>query len=170
MIDYIIIGVIAVSALIGLFRGFFPEIISLLSWVIAIWCGWNFSPLIEPYLSGKLSSPALELWVSRAIVFVAVLLAGGLLGQLVALLIRKTGLSGTDRALGLAFGLVRGVVILGIGVLFARLIDLQQESWWQQSRMIPYGEAVAESLHRLLPQQVAQHLPEPAATAMEPIS
>ena len=51
MIDYLIVGVIAVSAVIGLFRGFFPELISLLSWIVAIWSGWNFSGLVEPYLA-----------------------------------------------------------------------------------------------------------------------
>lgn len=167
MIDYLIVGVIAVSALIGLWRGFFPELISLASWMIAIWSGWQFSGLVEPYLAGKLNSPLLELWVSRAAIFVSVLLIGGLVGQLIALLIRKTGLSGTDRALGFGFGLARGAVILGVAVLFARTVDMQQEPWWQQSRMIPYGEAVASTLHRMLPEQVSQHLPPVPETPAE---
>ncbi|NND59535.1 MAG: CvpA family protein [Gammaproteobacteria bacterium] len=171
MIDYIIIGVVAISALIGLFRGFFPELISLLSWIVAIWSGWNFSHVIEPYLAGKIGSPALELWVARGIIFVGVLLVFGLLGQLIALLIKKTGLSGTDRALGLAFGVARGAVILGIAVLFARMIDLDQEPWWQASRVIPYGEGIASTLHSILPEQVSQHLPaveQADTTAGEP--
>lgn len=168
MIDYLIVGVIAMSAFIGLFRGFFPELISLLSWVVAVWCGWNFSGLVEPFLAGKLNSPILELWLSRAAIFVSVLLIGGLVGQLIALLIRKTGLTGTDRALGFGFGLARGAVILGVAVLFARMADLQQEPWWQQSRMIVYGEAVASTLHRMLPEQVSQHLPPAPEALLEP--
>ncbi len=163
IIDMLIVGVIAVSALIGLFRGFFPELLSLLTWVIAIWSGWNFSDVVEPYLSGKLNSAFLELWVSRGVIFIAVLLIGGLVGQVVALLIRKTGLSGTDRTLGLMFGLVRGVVIFGIAVLFAGAIDLDREAWWQESKTIPYGAGVADWLRGMLPEELSQHLPDPVA-------
>ncbi|NNF66437.1 MAG: CvpA family protein [Gammaproteobacteria bacterium] len=159
MIDILITGVVVISALIGLFRGFFPELISLLSWVIAIWTGWNFSDLIEPMISGKLNSPFLELWVSRAVIFVAVLLVGGLLGQLVAFLVRSTGLSGTDRSLGFLFGLVRGVLIFGIAVLFAQSLDLAEEPWWQESKAIPYGVQVADWIHSMLPEELVQRLP-----------
>ncbi len=159
IIDMLIVGVIAMSALIGLFRGFFPELLSLLTWVVAVWTGWNFSDLVEPYLTGKLNSPFLELWVSRGVIFVAVLLIGGLIGQLVALLIRKTGLSGTDRSLGLLFGLVRGVVIFGVAVLFAGMLDLSDEPWWQDSQAIPYGERVAGWIHSVLPEELVQRLP-----------
>ncbi|MDH3645206.1 MAG: CvpA family protein [Gammaproteobacteria bacterium] len=169
MIDILIVGVIAISALIGLFRGFFPELLSLLTWVVAVWSGWNFSELVEPYITGKLNSPFLELWVSRGMIFVAVLLIGGLIGQLVALAIRQTGLSGTDRSLGLLFGLVRGVVIFGVAVLFAGTLNLSNEPWWQESRAIPYGVQVADWIHSMLPEQLAQHLPnESAAPAVEP--
>ena len=159
MIDMLIVGVIAVSALIGLFRGFFPELLSLLTWVLAVWTGWNFSDLVEPYLVGKLNSPFLELWVSRGVIFVFVLLIGGLIGQLVALVIRRTGLSGTDRSLGFLFGLVRGVLIFGVVVLFAGTLNLSNEPWWQESRAIPYGVQVADWIHSMLPEQLAQHLP-----------
>lgn len=168
IIDMIILGVIGVSALIGLFRGFFPELLSLLTWVVAIWSGWNFSDLVEPYLSGKLNSPFLELWVSRGVVFVAVLLIGGLIGQIVALAIRKTGLSGTDRSLGFLFGLVRGAVIFGAAILFAGSLNLQSEPWWQESRMIPYGIQIADWIRRVLPDEVVQYLPEEPQQQIDP--
>lgn len=168
LIDMLIVGVIAVSALIGLFRGFFPELLSLLTWIVAIWSGWNFSDLVLPYLSGKLNSPFLELWISRGVIFVAVLLIGGLVGQVVALAIRKTGLSGTDRSLGLLFGLVRGVVIFGVAVLFAASLNLDEEPWWQESKMIPYGAQVADWLRSLLPEDIAQHLPAGAPESPPP--
>lgn len=167
MIDYLVVGVIAISAIVGLMRGFFPELTSLAGWVIAVWCGWNFAPAVEPYLAGKLNSPLLELWVARAIVFLAVLFVVGLLGQIVSLAIRKTGLSGTDRTLGLVFGLARGAVIFGIAVLFARGVDMQNEPWWAQSRTIPYGEQIAGWLHNVLPDQLSRHLPAVSPFAPE---
>lgn len=158
-IDMLIVGVISVSALIGLFRGFFPELLSLLTWVVAIWAGWNFSDQIEPFVSGKLNSPFLELWISRGVIFVSVLLIGGLIGQVAALLIRKTGLSGTDRSLGLLFGLVRGALIFGVAVIFAGMLNLSAEPWWNESKIIPYGVQIADWIHSMLPEEIAQHLP-----------
>lgn len=170
MIDYLVVAVIAISAVIGVMRGFFPELVSLAGWVVAIWAGWNFSSLVEPYLAGKLGSPLLELWIARAVLFIAVLLLVGMLGQLVALAIRKTGLSGTDRTLGLVFGLARGAVIFGIAVLFARGVDMQTEPWWQASATLPYGEQLADWLLGILPEPLAQHLPaaEPEARPAVP--
>jgi len=168
MIDMLIVGVIGVSALIGMFRGFFPELLSLLTWVIAVWSGWNFSDLVEPYLSTKLNSPFLELWVSRGVIFVAVLLIGGLIGQIVALTIRKTGLSGTDRSLGLLFGLVRGALIFGVVVLFAGSLNLSSEPWWQESRVIPYGIQIADWIRSVLPEEVIQYLPAEPVDQLTP--
>lgn len=159
VIDLLVVGVISASALIGLFRGFFPELLSLLTWIVAIWAGWNFSGLVEPYVAGKLNSPFLELWVSRGVLFVSVLLIGGLIGQLVALVIRKTGLSGTDRSLGLLFGLLRGAVIFGVAILFAGMLNLSEETWWNESKAIPYGVQIADWIHSMLPEELAQHLP-----------
>lgn len=155
-VDYIIIALIIASAVIGLFRGFFPELISLVTWIVAVWGGWNLSGLVEPHLAGRLPSPTLELWVARGVVFVAILLLGGLLGQIVAFLIEKTGLSGTDRSLGLAFGLARGVVIFGIVVMIAQLVELEREPWWDRSAMIPIGETVAGRIRAMLPEEVAE--------------
>lgn len=162
VIDMLIVGVISVSALIGLFRGFFPELLSLLTWIAAIWTGWNFSDVVEPFLTGKLNSPFLELWVSRGVIFVSVLLIGGLVGQIVALVIRKTGLSGTDRSLGLLFGLIRGAVIFGVAILFAGTMNLSEESWWTESKTIPYGVQIADWIHSMLPEAISQHIPSEA--------
>jgi len=100
-VDFIIIGILLVSMVVGFFRGFFPELVSIGAWFLAMFAAWNFSGLVEPYLQGKLGSVVIELWAARLIVFVITLILGGLVGQLVSLLVDKSGLSGTDRMLGL---------------------------------------------------------------------
>ncbi len=157
-IDYLIIGVLLVSMIVGFFRGFFPELISIVTWIVAIFAAMNFSGLVEPYLQGKLGSVVVELWASRLIMFVVTLILGGLLGQLVSLVIDKSGLSGTDRLLGLAFGVVRGAVILGVLVIFGQLMGFQKEPWWPQSQLIPMVERVGNALRVMAPDSVNDFL------------
>jgi uncharacterized membrane protein required for colicin V production len=67
----------------------------------------------------------------------------------------------------MAFGLVRGVLVFGVLVVFARVLDLQQETWWTQSRLIPYGERVGGWILSVLPDEVAEFLPEAAREVEE---
>lgn len=168
-IDYLIIAVILISMLVGFFRGFFPELVSIASWILAIFAAWHFNGLVEPYLQGKLGSVVVELWASRLIIFVVALILGGLVGQLVSLVIDKTGLSGTDRMLGLVFGLVRGGVIFGVLVIVGQLLGFTAEPWWPESKMIPLGERIADTLRVMVPENVSEFLEqEPNADAVAP--
>ena len=148
-IDYIIFAVFFVSVLVGLFRGFFREALSLVTWAIALWVAVQYSSLLEPLLA-SVSSPALRLWASRVLVFVLVLIAGGLINHFVHVLVSRTGLTGTDRVLGMMFGAARGGLLVGIIVIVLRLLELDQEPWWDQSRAIAWGEPVAQWLQTFL--------------------
>ena len=68
--------------------------------------------------------------------FISILLLGALVNYLASKLVAKTGLAVTDRMLGVAFGVARGVVIVAILVLFAGLTPMPQDSWWQSSQLI----------------------------------
>jgi membrane protein required for colicin V production len=166
LVDNIIIGLIVVSVLIGMFRGFVPEVMSIAVWVAAIWLAGQYADVVAVRLADRIESPTLLLWLSRGIVFIGVLLAGGVATAIVSMVVKMTGLSGTDRLLGMAFGLVRGVLVFGVLVTFARVLELEQEPWWQDSKLIPYGEQVAGWIVSLLPEAVAGYLPD-AAREME---
>jgi len=144
-VDYVILGIVLVSVLLGFFRGFLSEAWSLLSWVIAIWAALKFSGLIEPYIGEAVSSPALQVWLGRIIVFATVLILGGLISGLFGLLWSRSGqgMSGTDRILGMGFGLGRGVVIIGLLAVVAEYLQFPKEPWWEESEVIPYAEKVS---------------------------
>lgn len=156
--DILIFGIVAVSMLVGFFRGFFPELVGVLTWIAAILGGWHFSYLVEPYVAGKLGSVVAELWSSRIIVFVVILIVGGLVGQLVSLLVDKAGLSGTDKVLGLVFGFVRGVIVVGVLVMLGQFIGLSEDKWWSDSALIPYGAGAAGVIRSALPESLTEHL------------
>jgi membrane protein required for colicin V production len=142
------LAAVLVSVVVGVFRGFFKEALSLVTWVAALWIALRFSSVLEPVLA-SISSEALRIWAARLIMFVLVLIAGGLLNALIGILVTKTGLTGTDRILGMVFGAARGVLIVGIAVMMFRLLELDQEDWWSESRLIPLALPVADVLQTL---------------------
>ncbi|WP_456412965.1 CvpA family protein [Thiolapillus sp.] len=154
-VDFAILGIILISALISLIRGFMREAFSLAVWVLAFWISWtffrDFSLRLEPFIA----TPSVRLGVAFVILLILSLMAGGLLNYLVIRLINSTGLSGSDRFIGMIFGLARGVVLMAILVLLAGLTPLPQDPWWQQSVLIPYFQELALWLKELLPPEVA---------------
>lgn len=148
-VDYILLAAFAVSVVIGFFRGFMREALSLLSWVLALWLAWRFSGLLDPALAA-ISSPALKLWLGRIILFVGVLLAGALLGHLLVLLVRKTGLTGTDRALGMTFGAARGLLIVGALVIVFQMLEMDREAWWEDSVLVPRTAELTRSIREYM--------------------
>jgi membrane protein required for colicin V production len=144
-VDYILLAAFAVSVVIGFFRGFMREALSLLSWGLALWLAWRFSGLLDPALAA-VSSPALKLWLGRIIVFVGTLLAGSLLGHLLVLLVRKSGLTGTDRALGMTFGAARGLLIVGALVIIFQMLEMDREAWWEDSVLVPRTAELTRSI------------------------
>lgn len=149
VVDYILIGAFLVSVVVGFFRGFFREAMSLVTWALAIWVAWRYSWLVEPALEA-ISSPALRLWIGRAATFVVVLLAGGLAGFLLARVVHASGLSGTDRVLGMVFGAGRGVLVIGLMVLVFQMLELDREPWWEDSLVVPPASRLADGMREML--------------------
>lgn len=172
IVDYIIIGVVLVSALVGIVRGFFREAVSIATWLVAIWVVYAYAGSAAEMLVSKVESPVVRLLVAGAALFIAVLLLGALLGYLVALMVQSTGLSGTDRVLGMVFGGVRGIILLALLLVLAvGLLPVEEEAWWGDSQLIPYVERVVAMLRDVLPPELGEYLdyePEPEQEGQEP--
>jgi membrane protein required for colicin V production len=94
-----------------------------------------------------LAEPGVREWMARAIMLLLVLLAGSLVGSIVAHFARRAiGLAAMDRLLGAVFGLVRGVVIVGLLVLAGRAAELDSEPWWAETKSMPAAREVASWL------------------------
>jgi len=142
-VDLFVLLMALASVAFGIWRGFVKEALSVVTWLAAIWFAWRFTFIVEPMLGEWDSAPELRIWAARAITFVIVMAIGGLIAWFARSLVRQTGLSGTDRTLGGLFGLFRGVLIFGLLVIGLQLSGLDQDPWWQQSRLRPYGERIA---------------------------
>ncbi|HET7757498.1 MAG TPA: CvpA family protein [Steroidobacteraceae bacterium] len=148
--DYLIVAAILISAVVGAMRGFLREAIALITWLIALLIAWHFSDLIEPHLGGLLAGSAVKPWAARIIIVVLVLLLGALIGAAAAHFVRLSMFSGMDRLLGFAFGLLRGLVLLGVFVMLGQVLRLEGEHWWRNSVLVPYGESIANGLRAIV--------------------
>ncbi len=154
-IDYAIIGLIAISATIGLFRGFVKEALSLTTWGLAFWIGLSFSREFSVYLKPVIDLPSARMAASFVILFLLTLILGSMLVFLLGQLVDKTGLTGSDRFAGLLFGIGRGIVVVAVLVLLAGLTPLPDDPWWKDSRLITPFQTVALWLRDQLPTGIA---------------
>ena len=184
-IDYAILAIVGISGVFSLRRGFVKEVLSLAGWIAAFWiviaysgrvaawleelalqrtageCFIAYSEQVAAWLEGLVALPSVRVAIGSAVLFVAVLLACVLVQRAAGALVAKTGMSGTDRTLGIVFGVLRGVVIVGLLVLLAGLTPLPRDPWWSESSFLPH---FVDLVRVYLPVEVQQHLdfdPEP---------
>lgn len=145
-IDYILIIVLALSTVLSLFRGFVKEAMSLAGWVIAIWVAWKFSPQLAGGLTGLIETDLVRLWAARALLMIGVLMGTGIVSWLISTALDQTGLTGTDRSIGMLFGFARGVVLVGLLLVLLEYMGFDQTAWWKGSKLIPYAAPVTGML------------------------
>lgn len=157
-IDIVVLALIALSAILSLFRGFIKEALALVTWLAAFWIAATFYETFAQWLSQWISVPSVQKITAFALLFIVVLLLGALINYLAGKLVVKTGLTGTDRMLGVVFGLARGAVIVAILVLLAGLTPMPQDPWWQESQFLAYFENLALWMRDFLPADIAQKI------------
>ena len=131
-LDVAILIIVGISALIGLFRGLITEVLSLLSWAVAIFVTILFYQTLAQQMPQEIASELIRVVLSVVILFVGSLILMGMLKWAISQLITSTGLSGTDRVFGLVFGAARGVLVCLIMLMVLRGFA-SEAPWWQAS-------------------------------------
>lgn len=150
--DGVILALVAISMVIGLFRGFAREAFALAGWIAAYVVAQLFHAPLQAELAAAITTPSLRLIVAWGGLFVATLLLASLAGYMVRSLMESAGAGGVDRLLGGVFGLVRGlIVVLAAFILMAPLAS--RDPWWQEAwspgafmRHAPLGEALKDTV------------------------
>jgi membrane protein required for colicin V production len=149
-VDYIILAIVIISAVMGLVRGLLREAIAVITWFLAIVLAWSFGPSLEPHLGGILVGSPLRIWAARAIIFVGVLLLGGAISVVVSHYVRVSMFAGLDKFLGFVFGIVRGIVIVGAFTIAVQALRMDEDASWKRSRLMPYAIGVADALRGIV--------------------
>ena len=126
-----------------------------------------FGPALAEHFSGSISTPSVRILLAYALCFITVLIAGAIVSFLVRKLVEGSGLSGSDRLLGMVFGLVRGFALVTLVVLLMGFTPFRRDPWWNESRLLPNFEAGARWLADRLPAEVARYI-EPAQIVARP--
>jgi len=151
-IDYAIIAIIAISALISLVRGFIKEAVSLAVWIAGFFIASRFYTHLAVHLTG-IEKELVRNGAAIAILFIITLILGALINHLLSEIVHYTGLSGTDKMLGMVFGGLRGVLIVAATLLFLdTLTPANDANWWQTSILIPQFSFVVDWFFELLKQ------------------
>ncbi|HSH84964.1 MAG TPA: CvpA family protein [Guyparkeria sp.] len=158
VVDWILLAIVLVSTAIALVRGFIREVISLITWIAAFGIALGFSQAAAVLVPEVIDIPSARVAIAFVALFVIVLILGGIINWAISRMVETTGLSGTDRSVGMVFGLLRGVLIVAGLLLLAGFTALPGESLWQDSLLIPHFQVVAQWLLAILPADVASNV------------
>ena len=158
-VDYFTLVVLLVSALVGISRGLFKEVLALASWFAAAWVSYHYSNYLSTeWLSTFHLDELLSLGVSFIILFILTLIICGLFGGVVQKIILSVGLSLTDRFLGLIFGVIRGGLIVVVLATLAALTPIPQSMAWKNAITRPAIDMATGLIKGWLPTDWAKQL------------
>ena len=152
--DAIVLGLLLISALVGFARGAAREVAAMVALVGAAALAIFGLPYSAAVFRGFINSPWLAAAAALLVVFGVTYLAMRLLGAVLARRIQQTDVLGAlDRTVGLAIGLIRGLVVLGaLNLMFtaATPADLQPK-WIVESGTWPLAQNMGRALKALAP-------------------
>lgn len=157
LIDYMFAFVVIISIIISVIRGFIREALSLATWGIAVWVTFTFAERLSNELSPYIAAEALRMGISIAVLFLVTFVLGLLCSYFITKLVSKSGLTGTDRLIGLIFGASRGVLIVVLAILGLSLTPIAQSAAWKDSAFIPQFQPMVSWLSRDFPEYMQQH-------------
>ena len=156
--DYVVIGIIAVSLLLGLWRGVVGELIALAAWLLAVFAAVEFGGQLGQMLFTGIVDPGVRTLAGCATIFVGVLVVMALLRMAVRSLIKALGLSLSDRLLGSLFGLARGALIAMVLVALGGMTAAPQQAWWKQATLSAPLETAVLATKSWLPDDLAKRI------------
>lgn len=153
LLDLIVIGVMLISALLAMVRGFTREVLSIAAWVLAAAAALFLHPYVEPYLAKYIHNPVMAQLAAGGAVFVVVLILVSFITIRISDLILDSRVGAIDRSLGFVFGAARGFLLAVVAFLFfAWLVpDRSQPVWVQDAKVKPYLLASSDYLEKMLP-------------------
>lgn len=155
--DFIVLGVIIISVIVSLMRGFVKEALSLTGWLVSLWIAMTFSSGMAELFGSSIKDPTLRLLAAFVVLFVLSLIVGAMINFFASQFVQRAGLTGVDRTIGAFFGFLRGILLVTIIVMLLGLTTLPKEKWWDESFFMFRFEVIATWLKDLLPVDIARY-------------
>lgn len=148
LFDIIALVVIAIFAIISVFRGFVGEVVSIARWVLGIALGWAFCPFVGATVFGLMQNRNLANAAAFLLIFCVVFVLMFALNKLLTKFVKFIGLGEINRLLGGAIGTIKGIAAVTVAVIPLSHTPLTQHEEWQNSVSAPLFEYLGK---RLLP-------------------
>lgn len=159
LVDWILLGILGLSFLLGAWRGLVYEVLSVFVWIAAFVLAQWYAPDMAAKLPMAGSAESLRYAAGFVVVFIGSAFVASVLVQLIKRLVAAVGLRPVDRTLGAVFGLIRGaILILAIAVVM-NMTALRSQADWQASQGASYLTGVLIKIKPLLPQDFSKYLP-----------
>jgi membrane protein required for colicin V production len=153
-LDYAMLVIVGLSVLTGLFRGFVKELIALCVWVVAIWLAMTYSGSLDGVLSSYIHDKTARYVVAFVLILLTSVIVGGLFNALLSFILRRTGLSGIDRLLGMLFGFFRGVFMVALFLLVVSISGFSIQEYTDSSCFYPKVEPLVQWMSGYMPDMV----------------
>jgi membrane protein required for colicin V production len=152
--DYVMIAVVLLSTIVSLFRGLVKEMFSLATWIVGFWIAIKFSGRLAAVLGKFIANPTIRYMVIFVTIFILVVILSTLVNKLFSLFIDKIGLDGVDHLLGMIFGFLRGLFLIGVILLLINFTSFVEDNWWKESVLIPHFKVMLKWLEKMAPEGV----------------
>jgi len=155
LIDFLVVAVVLVSAGYAAWRGFVSETLSIFAWAAAAFGTLYFGPWVVPLAHDLISTPWLGSLAAYAAVFLIVLIPLAFVSHRFSESVKHSALGPLDRGLGIAFGVVRGLLVVGLAYLaFTFFVPIaKQPAAVAQARLLPLMQSSGEVILSLVPNQ-----------------
>lgn len=152
-LDCLIVLVILVSAGYAAWRGFLWETLTIFAWVGAAFGCLYFGPYIIPLTRSLVAAPWLASLLAYAGVFLAVFIPLAFMSHRFSESVKNSPIGPLDRAAGIAFGVVRGLVLVGLAYLaFTYFVPIRNHPHWlTEARLLPMVQSTSEVLLSVVP-------------------
>ncbi|MDQ6988283.1 MAG: CvpA family protein [Mariprofundaceae bacterium] len=150
--DYLMIGLVGLSMVLSLWRGFVREIISLIGLVLAFFAASRVAGDTSDILDGYISNQTVSDVAGFILVFVLVMMLVGIIGMMVRKLVDMADLTATDRTLGIFFGAARGMLLIGLSFLIYTSYAKPDHPWMNKSLLTPYVIQLSDLIGKTIPE------------------
>jgi membrane protein required for colicin V production len=152
-LDVLVILVVIASAGYAAWKGFLSETLTIFDWLAAAFGSLYFGPYLVPMMRGMVSTAWLASLIAYAVVFLIVFIPLSFLSHRFSESVRNSPIGPLDRALGLAFGVVRGLAAVALVYLaYTYFVPIpEQARFVREAQTLPMIQSTSDVILKLVP-------------------
>jgi membrane protein required for colicin V production len=152
-IDIVVGLILVISTVYAAWRGFLAETLAIMAWIAALFATLYLGPYLQPWMQQHIETHWLAVVAADAAMFLVIFIPLSVVSRRLAGSVRNSAIGPLDRVLGIAFGAVRGLVILGLAYLaFIYFVPAKDHpAMLAHSRTLPLLKKSASVLRSLVP-------------------